>query len=420
MSSRISVMAMLVAAWMFLISPPAQAAKGKRVARSYSVAQILSYVAQTDVAKAENSDNEGKPGATAEDKLIDLIVSTVQPDSWQPNGGRGKISYEPASKSLVIHQTPAVHDEIANLLAALARLMDVQVAIEIRVLSVSEACIERLRIHLEPAATTKECEDTVATTRVIPETIKTSEGLKAVLPAFVTEVMPIPTDVGKAFFTDSQVRELLEFAQGDRRTNIMQAPKLVVLNGQTGVVEITDTQYFVTRLNLDCKGGQLMAKPTQEAIKLGICMTVLPTVSADRKSVLVNLKFKNSTLAGPVPLIPIQIPIKRLDNTGKEKAKPELFTLFLQQPQVSTLAIDNTTVIPEGQTLLLGGVKKLTEERNEFGPPILSKIPYLNRIFKTVGYGRETVSLVIMVTPRIVVREEEEQSQGGDQSIPQP
>ena len=132
MSSRIPAMAMLVAAWMLLISPPAQAAKEKRVARSYSVAQILSYVAQSETAKAENSDNEGKPGTTAEDKLIDLIVSTVQPDSWQPNGGHGKISYEPASKSLVIHQTPAVHDEIANLLAALARLMDVQVAIEIR------------------------------------------------------------------------------------------------------------------------------------------------------------------------------------------------------------------------------------------------------------------------------------------------
>ena len=71
-------------------------------------------------------------------------------------------------------------------------------------------------------------------------------------------------------------------------------------------------------------------------------------------------------------------------------------------------------MIPEGQTLLLGGVKKLTEERNEFGPPILSKIPYLNRLFKNVGYGRETVSLVIMVTPRIVVREDETNSSTED------
>jgi type II secretory pathway component GspD/PulD (secretin) len=310
---------------------------------------------------------------------------------------------------LVIHQTAAVHDEIANLLAALARLMDVQVAIEIRLLSVSEACFERLGIHLEPAGTTKECENTVATTRPGSEIIETSEG-----------TMRIPTQVGKAFLTDSQVRELLETAQGDRRSNMLSEPQLTVLNGQQGTVNISDTKYFVTSLNLDCKEGKIICKPNQEAFEFGTFMTVLPTVSADRKSVLVSLKFKQTELAAPVPLIPVQFPIKQLDKDGKEKSKPELFTLFLQQPQVSTLAIDNTTVIPEGQTLLLGGVKKLTEERNEFGPPVLSKIPYLNRLFKNVGYGRETVSLLIMVTPRIVVREEEEQFEGGDQSIAQP
>ena len=46
---------------------------------------------------------------------------------------------------------------------------------------------------------------------------------------------------------------------------------------------------------------------------------------------------------------------------------------------------------------------------NEFGPPVLSKIPYIDRLFKNVGYGRDTSSLLIMVTPRIIINEEEEQ-----------
>ena len=55
----------------------------------------------------------------------------------------------------------------------------------------------------------------------------------------------------------------------------------------------------------------------------------------------------------------------------------------------------------------------MAEERSEYGPPILSKIPYINRLFKNVGYGRFTESLLIMVTPRIIIQEEEEERSTG-------
>jgi general secretion pathway protein D len=42
------------------------------------------------------------------------------------------------------------------------------------------------------------------------------------------------------------------------------------------------------------------------------------------------------------------------------------------------------------------------EARNEFGPPVLSKIPYVNRMFKNVGIGRTTVRTYLVVTPRVL------------------
>jgi len=63
--------------------------------------------------------------------------------------------------------------------------------------------------------------------------------------------------------------------------------------------------------------------------------------------------------------------------------------------------------------VLMGGLKRLSEGRNEFGPPILSKIPYLNRLFRNTGYGRSAESLLIMVTPRIIIQAEEEEKQTG-------
>ena len=69
--------------------------------------------------------------------------------------------------------------------------------------------------------------------------------------------------------------------------------------------------------------------------------------------------------------------------------------------------------IPDGGTVILGGLKTLSEGRNEFGPPVLSKLPYIDRLFRNVGYGREAQSLLLMVTPRVIINAEEEERQTG-------
>jgi general secretion pathway protein D len=81
----------------------------------------------------------------------------------------------------------------------------------------------------------------------------------------------------------------------------------------------------------------------------------------------------------------------------------------LQLPEFLFTTVTTTVSVPDGGTVLLGGVKRLREGRNEFGVPILSKVPYVNRLFKNVGLGRTTDSLMLMVTPRIIIQEEEEE-----------
>ena len=71
-----------------------------------------------------------------------------------------------------------------------------------------------------------------------------------------------------------------------------------------------------------------------------------------------------------------------------------------------------TVSVPDGGTILLGGIKRLREARTERGTPILSKIPYLNRLFKNSAIGRETNPLMMTVTPRIIIPEEEEELLG--------
>src|SRR5262249_50245334 len=94
-------------------------------------------------------------------------------------------------------------------------------------------------------------------------------------------------------------------------------------------------------------------------------------------------------------------------------SNPILFTQLISTPNVTTVTIATTVAVPDGGTVILGGMKRLSEARSEFGPPILSKIPYVNRLFKNTGYGRGTESPLIMVTPRIIIQEEEEERAPG-------
>ncbi|QDT50515.1 Methicillin resistance mecR1 protein [Symmachiella dynata] len=86
------------------------------------------------------NDNAGKPDFAA---LIDLIKTTVRPDSWQEVGGAGTIQTFENTLSLVIRQSAEIHQGIAELLTQLRRLRDLQVTLEVHSLYVTDEQYEQ-------------------------------------------------------------------------------------------------------------------------------------------------------------------------------------------------------------------------------------------------------------------------------------
>ena len=60
----------------------------------------------------------------------------------------------------------------------------------------------------------------------------------------------------------------------------------------------------------------------------------------------------------------------------------------VQLPTFSFVTVTTTVNVPDGGTVLLGGIKRLSEGRAEQGVPVLSKLPYVNRLFRNTGIGR--------------------------------
>jgi general secretion pathway protein D len=163
-------------------------------------------------------------------------------------------------------------------------------------------------------------------------------------------------------------------------------------------------------------------QPVVVVLNEGTFMTVQATVSPDRRFVRLTIVpfFSNIGEVNTFTFEGSRTTRERsqsdgpTDDTTSRAVDVETVTsgTTVQLPTFAFVTVTTTVSVPDGGTILLGGIKRLSEGRSEFGVPILSKIPYVNRLFKNVGIGRETQSLMMMVTPRIIIQEEEEQLLG--------
>ena len=238
---------------------------------------------------------------------------------------------------------------------------------------------------------------------------------------------------GFAILSDIEAYFLIQAAQGNTRSNVMQAPKVTLFNGQNAFISDSTQRPFVTSVVPVVGDFAAAQQPVITVLSEGTAVNVQAVVSSDRRFVRLTLvpffsqigrveqfqfegtrstKSKSSDektgLAGDAAAgAGLNA---SLQTQGKSSAEQEVFSrgTTIQLPEFIFTTVTTTVSVPDGGTVLLGGIKRLREGRNEFGVPILSKIPYINRLFKNVGMGRTTDSLMLMVTPRIIIQEEEE------------
>jgi general secretion pathway protein D len=392
-------------------------------------------------------------GANADfDSLIDLIVSTVETGTWAENGGgEAEIRPFPTNLSLVISQTQDVHRQIADLLEQLRRLQDLQVTIEVRFIRLNDSFFERIGIDFDMDINDTGYNDDPLTTDLQPfgprsNTVGAVRQATGDLPAFTTDLdIPFRQDsfaiatppafagfdpnsaarLGFAILSDIEAYFLIEAAQGDRRTNVLNAPKVTLFNGQQAFVADVSQRPFVVGVIPVVGEFAAAQQPVIVVLNEGTMMTIQAVVSEDRRYVRMTIvpfftqigDVDEFTFEGSSSSTSSSSSSSDDNDDGKSEAEEESEEVTrsgvtVQLPSFSFVSVVTTVSVPDGGTVLLGGIKRLNEGRNEFGVPLLSKVPFVNRLFRNVGIGHTTDSLMMMVTPRIIIQEEEEERLG--------
>ncbi|MFK7736750.1 MAG: type II secretion system protein GspD [Pirellulaceae bacterium] len=394
--------------------------------------------------------NMGSPGpigggaAQADfDTLMNLIQQTIVPDSWLANGGSSNILPYPSNLSLVISAPQTTHEKVAELLESLRRLQDLQVTIEVKFITLSDTFFERMGIDFDV-----KIDDNVSALPNDDSGPSASVGLNASVNPF-TGALPVTGDLditlsqntfgsavppfgnfdassgaslGFAILSDLEMFFFMNAAQGDQRTNVLQAPRVTMFDGQFASINDTIQRPFVTSLIPVVGDFAVAQQPVIVVLNEGTVLNVQATVSPDKRFVRLTLnpnfsqidRVDTFTFEGSTTTRSGSNVLDANGNlTGTTDDNEQVVTgTTVQQPSFASTSISTTVSVPDGGTILLGGIKRMREGRIERGVPILSKIPYVNRLFKNTAIGRETSTLMMTVTPRIIIQEEEEAKYG--------
>ena len=125
----------------------------------------------------------------------------MAPASWEGAGGTGTVHYSARDRTLVVNHTAAVQARVRYLLETMRRVQDVQVAVEIRVVSLDAACLQTVqellpRLKAGDPAVLNDAE-TFALLRKAQDGAGTTVALGPKVTVFPGQRVTLPLDLGK-------------------------------------------------------------------------------------------------------------------------------------------------------------------------------------------------------------------------------
>ena len=136
----------------------------------------------------------------------------------------------------------------------------------------------------------------------------------------------------------------------------------------------------------------MVADPVLDVIRKGAILDVRPVVSADRRFITMELRPTLAQLIEPIPRFVTSLAI------GNE--------VEIMLPEIRMQKVRTTVTVPDGATLMLGGLKEVVDRDFQSGLPFLNQIPFARFLFSRQGTERTRRKVMILVRAKIVVPEE--------------
>jgi len=357
----------------------------------------------------------GMSGLMQSQSLVNLIQESIEPDSWYDLSefGEGTITPYPTQqpKKLAVLQTHEVHQEIEKLLEALRKALGEQVSIEARFLVVTENFLEDVGLDVDFSINAGTHWGTITIEQDSALASQADAATKVGGSLGGIQASANITGGYGSILDDLQVAFLLRATQAHTDSKSLIEPKVTVLSGESASFTVQSQVSYAlppdvmrSRSRGFYAGADLTDLVQQQNVMfqpVGTMLSITPTITADKKYVLLNIVTQLTDLLRFQTHDVTQV----IQDANDEDV---LATYPVTVPETETSSVMTRVNVPDGGTLLLGGQKITAEVEKESGVPILSKIPIIGRLFGNRSTLRDQKILLILVKPTIMLQEERE------------
>ena len=341
------------------------------------IASIISHIDQ-QIAKGEIPYKiyplENSSPAHLKDLLTQLIEETVE----NKQAGSDKIEVvkrprleeqitivdDPNTFSLIVYANKKNQEWIGNLIKTLDKRRP-QVLIDVTLVEVSRVDLFDLDL------------DVVSK---FPRMVAGGEmqALDALITPFAEGRVIETTSIGgegQGFYSDRHIQALLKAMQTKSYGRVLAKPKILVNDGQVGRISTEDITSVKIETVIVPNQGNSQTSTNYESVTAGITLEITPNIS-EGDLLLLQVNMERSDF-GAVPA---------------EGAPPD-----------RTQSLVNTIVtVPDGQTIILGGLIKLNQTKGGTKVPLLGDLPLLGGLFRNTSNSDRSSNLYVFVKANIL------------------
>ncbi len=369
---------------------------------------------------------EPEANILTEDELLETIQEVIEPDSW--DGEQKTVTVEHGT--LIVRHTREVQEQVAQLLEDLRKPANIMVEVTVRFLEVEDSFLQDIGVDFrglgndstvgvpgkgtsnvfddfgtdfgapnapgtigtgnDPGAFFREASDDINILGRTENLYDTALGDDAVL-----------TNTGGlslqyTWLDDTQLEMILRAVEKSKRSELVIQPKLMVYNTARANLVVANQISYVADFNVEIASAAAIADPIVRVANDGIYLDVRPVVTADRRFVWIDARPTVATLKRPIPTFQTSL------GTGSP------VTMML--PELELQKIRARAFVPDGGTLMLGGMKIADQQEMISTVPFLGQIPVLSYFFSRQGNYESYRRLIILLTANIVIPQEHEPS----------
>ncbi len=401
-----------------LVSTPEGARETTLLAR-HDVRDILAVPRDFAAPQISLSAGNANPGTQIEEveqdedaftgeALVEFLKAYVDPSVW--NEPQNTLAYR--NGALLVNAPPATQRAIRQALAGFRSQRVLEVLIQTRFIVVNDLFMMEMGVDFlglnpafagpnptaQPALGYGLQNSGVLDTRLGSDTLY--QNLQPYFPRTFNGAIPIPVSglAGSiAYLDDFQIMAVLNAAERGSKANLLTAPTLLCYNTQRANLLNFTQQAYVQDYTAVVQVQAVGYDPEIGYIQTGIVFDVRPVVSADRKYITLELKPTVSELTG-------------MRQVTVVAGNP---SLALEAPILDMRSLRLTASVPDGGTLLIGGLTMYDETDQYAAVPFLSKIPFLKTLFSYRVRAHNRRSLIILVKAQIVDQAAEEEARFG-------